>query len=66
MSGKYQGIFSYIYILGKLSGKNQGICFTKLSGHPVGTRNPPPLQDSHIVTIDDEEVSFGIIFIDLD
>ena len=46
--GKYQGNFSYIYILivspfsriyiswkmGKLSGKNQGICFTKLSGHP--------------------------------
>ena len=34
--------FSAIYILivspfsrmGKLSGKNQGICFTKLSGHP--------------------------------
>ena len=21
--------------MGKLSGKNQGICFTKLSGHPV-------------------------------
>ena len=49
MSGKYQGIFSYIYILivspfsriyiswkmGKLSGKNQGICFTKLNGHPA-------------------------------
>ena len=47
MSGKYQGILSYIYTdsfpifqdiswkMGKLSGKNQGICFTKLSGHPV-------------------------------
>ena len=30
----------YIYIswkMGKLSGKNQGICFTKLSGHPANT-----------------------------
>ena len=48
MSGKYQGIFSYIlYIPGmwgyrvngetirEKSGKNQGICFTKLSGHPA-------------------------------
>ena len=25
--------------MGKLSGKNQGICFTKLSGHPDQTKN---------------------------
>ena len=36
----------YLYIswkMGKLSGKNQGICFTKLSGHPDtrnGTKTP--------------------------
>ena len=32
----YMGIYIYIsWKMGKLSGKNQGICFTKLSGHPV-------------------------------
>ena len=38
---EFSAIYIYIYNIyiswkmGKLSGKNQGICFTKLSGHPV-------------------------------